>query len=192
MNRVAVLLVLAACAPRHVTIAPPAPTLSPDQRVQYFMANEPTKTDSYFVSYDGGPKELTGQVLVLANRTEVDAPEDLLPLVGPDTATARAARAAVDARRSRLVAIVTYYGLAAATLLSFDRRRDVVGVDHTYVTGGLAVGALLGYLVERHYRYEENQQRAVAFSAYTRDLGDRLNVCAHGLQVIACEVPLPP
>ena len=42
-----------------------------------------------------------------------------------------------------------------------------------------------------HYHRVELRERKRAFAHYTRDLGDRLNVCAHGLQVVPCDGPVP-
>jgi hypothetical protein len=56
--------------------------------------------------------------------------------------------------------------------------------------GMMVTGAILAYPVAKHYAREELELRARAFDVYTRDLGLRLDVCARGMQVVACEAPV--
>ena len=83
----------------------------------------------------------------------------------------------------------------------------VFGVGMQLGPGGIEVGTppvpswigwtvgpaamLTAALFGRHYHRIELDDRKRAFAHYTRDLGDRLNVCAHGLEVVPCDGPLP-
>ena len=136
---------------------------------------------------------LVNSTLILGDGTRVNLPEDLLPVVGDSSDTARAARAS-EAYGHR-AETWTYIGLAVlgasvATLIAVETGSVRPSVPDEYMFGGAALVTAIPFYVARHEGHEEMVLRMQAFSTYTRDLGIRLDVCAHGLEVVACETPI--
>jgi hypothetical protein len=136
---------------------------------------------------------ITDTTVVLANKTEVSLPEDLEPVVVPDGATMQAAQRSVSARNKKVAWLVGTGGAigVAAFLVGGFQSSPPFHLSQA-VSWPIAL-AIVGapYLVSRHYQHVELDERKAAFSHYTRDLGDRLNVCSHELQVVACDGPDP-
>jgi hypothetical protein len=98
--------------------------------------------------------------MILADGTTVREADDLLQVVGDDSALARAARRSSSARYS-------WYG-----------------IDNGL---GVATVGMVVYLVGQfHYRKVEQDERRAAFATYPEGLGERLAVCVDGMRVIAC------
>ena len=87
------------------------------------------------------------------------------------------------------ITTVVGYWLAGGFSTGFDN--GPLGVDPLISWSVLFGTVLVEYAIVRHYQHAELDAREAAFSHYTRDLGDRLNVCAHGIEVVPCEQPLP-
>jgi hypothetical protein len=185
---------LLACGPYRVRLDPPRPDITPEERVKLFLAMRPTATGTF--SQDGTVVSNTiflGDEKNIDDRIEVEAPEDLEPLVGPDSETMQHARASVRARHKASLGEKVTLALLAAGLVTSG---GIIGsppwgiptkwIGLSMVIGGLAVG----WPLTRHWARQELRLRREAFSTYTRDLGARLNVCAHGTQVIPCEAPV--
>lgn len=172
---------------RHVVLSPPSDELSPEARVQWFMKLKPVDQRFVRVSTDGGDTwHLADTSLRLADGSEITLPEDLIPVVGTDTATASAARGSKHARHNADIA----HGVATVAVLG-GIALTWRGVDWFYaIPPSFAVGAI-AYFIGRHYDHADIDERRSAFSHYTRDLGDRLNVCAHGTEVVPCDGPQP-
>lgn len=190
--RAAVVLALAACG-THVQLPAPSPGITPADRVAMFKALERANQEVKQVSVNNGPWQLASSTLILANGTRVELADDLLPLVPPDSDTAKLARASATARHRAIELKAVAYGVAivgmALLFSSINDDANVAENDHTqdYIFGGTAVAAVIPYLIGMHEQHEEIALRMQAFSTYTRDLGLRLDVCAHGLEVVACE-----
>jgi hypothetical protein len=192
--RAALVVVLAACAEPHVVLHGPSATTTPAERVAMFHALERTGMDTLEVSRNHGPYELAGAQVVLANGTRVELPEDLLPVVPEDSETARAARASADVgHRANTWMYIGVGALAASivTLVAVESGSVNLDVSDEYLFPGAALVAGIPFYVSHVERTEEMQLRVQAFSTYTRDLGLRLDVCAHGLEVVPCEAPQP-
>jgi hypothetical protein len=192
--RGAIVICLAACADPHVTLKAPAPNITPAERVAMFKALEPVGHETVEVSQNHGPWHLASTTLILADGTHVVVPQDLLPVVAPDSDTARAARASAAARHR--VKTWLYVGIGATIASAVVLGSFVFGgsspVPEEYLFPGAALATAVPFYAARHEHQEELQLRMQAFSTYTRDLGMRLDVCAHGLEVIACETPVTP
>lgn len=181
-------IALTGCAETHQQFAPLAPaTMTPDDRVHTFMRLRPVTQTT---TTENGSNPIDSSI-ILDDKTEVYLPEDLAPLVGDDSETMRAARASMSARTKSGVAwAASAVLLIGGAVLVFASDEDAIGAPP--VVGYAAIGgALLGGIFVRHYNRADIDARRRAFAAYPRDLGARLNVCAHGLQVVACEGPLP-
>ncbi len=189
---VLVIALAAACGgPAHVQLAPVTSQMSPAERVARFNALRPEQERT--LSRNG---EQVEKWLVLADKTEVDYPEDLSPVLDETSETARVARQSAAMRKRKKIigipATVLVLGGLALAGVSFQTDASVVGQPWTSLTM-IGTGVILG-LFARHYGQEDLDLRRKAFSTYTRDLGAKLNVCAHGFQVVACEAPMiaPP
>jgi hypothetical protein len=193
MRACAILLVLAACGSQyHVRLDPPRSGITPQERVELFWKRRPTA--QWQVTSEG---QLLNQTMVLGDEqpgveeVEVVSPEDLEPLVGPDSETMQHARRSVAARHkarrwSRAAAAVLIAGFVGGIALSqTDSSWKWVSF------GGGFVGSAVLYMFQREAAREELTWRRQAFRTYTRDLGTFLNVCAHGTKVVPCEEPTP-
>lgn len=180
-----------ACAQHHVRLDPPAPQLSPDQRVALFSQRKAVLAGTLEESINGGPWELVGASIQLADTTEVVSPEDLAPLVDPDSETMRKAHASVRARRHKTISMVTMMVMAGAGLaLAFT---DVPIPYAPYIGWPLFLSAaIIGMPVTRYLTRTELRLRREAFASYTGDLAGRLNVCARGFTVYPCDFPPAP
>jgi hypothetical protein len=190
--RAALLVALTACG-AHVQLPAPSPGITPADRVAMFKALERANQEVEQVSVNNGPWQLKSSTLILANGTRVEHADDLLPVVPPDSDTAKLARASATARHRSIELKAVAYGAAvvgmAVLVSSFNDDVDVAE-DHStqdYIFIGTAIAAAVPYLIGLHEQHEEIALRMQAFSTYTRDLGVRLDVCAHGLEVVACE-----
>ena len=190
-------IVLAACAEQyHVRLEPPRPDITPDERVALFWQRRATAQ-----SIGTTNQEWSNQTLFLGDnqpgseRIEVVSPEDLEPLVGPDSETMQHARRSITARdkarRWSTVSIaVLLAGFVAGVALERGEDRSLPWGWITF--GATAVTASITYAVARRAMREELTWRRRAFTTYTRDLGLRLDVCAHGMQVVPCEAAEKP
>ena len=77
-------------------------------------------------------------------------------------------------------------------LVTYEAGDPDVAFSDNYLWGAALLATGVPFYIAHHDRHEELQLRMQAFSTYTRDLGIRLDVCAHGLEVIACETPVTP
>lgn len=197
MKALALVIALTACGQYHVRLDAPRPGITPQERVALFWARRPT--EEAYVKENGS---LVNRTLFLGDRQsgeqiEVVSPEDLEPLVGADSETMRYARASISARRKARVTFWTGLALAVAGFVASGAFADEppLGLPTGWIGGGVMVaGLVLAYPVARHYTHQELALRKQAFDVYPRDLGLRLDVCAHGTQVVPCEAPLdePP
>jgi hypothetical protein len=196
MRACALLLVLAACGQQyHVRLDPPRPGITPEERVALFWKRRPTQEG--FVTSDG---ELLNQTLILGDKqpgvdeVEVVSPEDLEPLVGPNSETMQHARRSIvprnKARQLSHVAIAVLVGGFVAGI-ALDQRDTTGGPPWGWITfGTTAATSTVLYVLARRATREELVWRKRAFSTYTRDLGTMLDVCAHGTKVVPCEAPV--
>lgn len=182
------------CGPYHVRLDPPRPGITPDERVALFWRMRPT--EEAYLKQNG---EVVNRTIALGDRRagvepiEVVSPEDLEPLVGLHSETMRYARASIAAREKATIAgwtglAATLVGVVVSGLFADE---PPFGMTSAWIGAGVMVGGLIVLLpVQRHYARAELALRKRAFDTYPRDLGLLLNVCAHGTQVVPCEVPV--
>ncbi len=180
---------IAACATGHVELESPRPDLSGDERVATFEQLKPIDETVQRLSVNGGPWQTMNRSLVLANHAEVYAPEDLLPVVGADSETARAAQRSVEARGKQRSWSYVALGAAVGGFMLAGWSFEGGPVSPWIAFPVFLVGPVVAYGFARHYGGIELDERRAAFEHYTRDLGDRLNVCAHGTEVVPCDGP---
>ena len=181
----------------HVTLPVPPPTLTAEQRIGWFnsLAGETEKTTTITTCQNLSCSTRIEKEMRLVNGTTIEASEDLLPVVRPDSTTAQHARAARRARDRGSSWAWGSLGAAAAIVLVSSLVADAPSPeDHTllYAWGAAATVATVGYIVNYVSKAEAVEEDGFAFRAYTKDLADRLNVCVLGYQLVPCEYRPPP
>jgi hypothetical protein len=162
--------------------------LTPTERVARFEALRPVKQGT--LSTNGTQVD---NWLVLADKTEIGYPEDLAPVLDENSETVRVGRqsAALRTRKNVTGTIATVLVLGGLALAGISGQIDGHIVGQPWLSLSMIGTGVVTGVFYRHYRAEELDLRRKAFATYPRDLGAKLNVCAHGLQVVACEAPLP-
>jgi len=192
------LVVVAGCgAPsvEHVQLAPLPPSPTPDQRVWIFNAVRPRGelTESTTTcDRHGGCFTTTNGAIELPDGRTVRDPEDLAPLVAPESVTLAHARKA-----NRAAGRLAWWGAGAITALAGGFLVSMNGHDNGNDTeleiglgvavGGLMLGAMAGYIE----RDTINDERRAAFASYPKDLAARLSLCPSGQLVMPCEQQVP-
>ncbi|HXJ48159.1 MAG TPA: hypothetical protein VNF91_03235, partial [Candidatus Acidoferrum sp.] len=196
---ITVIGLVSACSKPHVMLPAVTPNMTPEQRVQMFQdlyaTREHTRTTT-ICGGRGGCSTSVEKTLYLANGTQIYHPEDLLPVVEPDSTTARAVRDVHVQRRKALA----YGGLSLVSLVGF------IAIGFTKVeAGGTSfstaekVGLLAtigGLLVGGFGAWYHNNQAAESWGeaneSYNASLAQRLDVCTSGFAVVPCESPPAP
>jgi hypothetical protein len=181
-------LAFTGCSKPHVTLGvPPNPT--PEQRVRTFYelrAVVEKTTTTRTCSTRGGCTTDVDKELRLANGTVVHHVSDLLPVVSPDSESARAIHAARRARTRVKIWTTAVFCAALVTLIAWSYTDDL----RVFFAGGgaMAIGALL---VKFDYD-EATDLTGRANMSFNDGLAEQLYVCVDGLHVVPCEtLPLP-
>lgn len=193
MRACAFFLIVAGCQQQyHVRLEPPRPGITPQERVELFWRRRPTAHG--FATSEG---ELLNQTMFLGDQQlgieqiEVVSPEDLEPLVGPDSETMQHARRSIVARdKAELWSRASMVALLAGFVGGIALSATDSGLGWYSFAGGAVTSGIL-YTFQRRAAREELTWRKRAFSTYTRDLGTLLDVCAQGTKVVPCEAPVP-
>jgi len=191
-------MLVSACGKPHVMLPTVSPNLTSEQRVQMF--NELYATWEKTTNCGGG---VACKALYLANGVRVYHPEDLLPVVGPESITARAVRDVHKARRKALgysgVALASLAGLITIVSFWFERSRfgqTYPGFDEmpfrfssSEKVGLLVTGAgtLVGIFGSWHYNRQAGASWGEVNESYNAGLAQRLAVCISGFAVVPCE-----
>ncbi len=187
MRGVLVLLSIAACGPSHIAIPPPQPGMTPDQRIAMFRQYAGVREHDVTTCMNHSCS--TVQSIVFANDVEVHHPEDLLPLLPPDSAAARhiAARDDAETRQAAwAVPGVLAFGIGGVLYLrtaSSDRPDATTErIGEVVMVAGLAA-AFVGVF----YAFRVREETSSAYATYTQGLAERLAVCVDGLALVPCE-----
>ena len=172
-------VVLVAC---HVDLRLPPQPASPEQRVAAF--NQLAATHMRITYNNKGGASRT---LVLGDGREVRYPADLIPVVAPDSKTARRARTATSAAsKSRWYALG---GMAVALVgVALTADPDINGA----VGPAVIVTGLVGLGFGLYYRFVYWHAEEDAYETYDDDLAATLNVCVNELTVTPCELLQSP
>lgn len=101
----------------HVQLSAPAATAPPHERLQAYQQLRPTQVRSVTtVATSGGGLFVSRQVtsLDLASKLRVYHPEDLLPVVPPQSATALAVKDSVTAKNAKLITLFSSLAVMVA------------------------------------------------------------------------------
>ena len=185
-------VVLASCGHGHVSFPTPPPTLTPEQRVGAY--NQLVGTEEHTVV----SRNYSSHSIILANNLEVYYPEDLEPLVRPDSETMRHVNASLRARHSRSMWRLAGYPLAIVGGLSWlaTAGSDTAGTATKAVGPVLLLSGLAALGVSIYYDFVNRSETTDAYHSFNDDLATRLAVCVNGLAVVPCEMmqqaPPPP
>lgn len=200
-------LAVQGCAAHVQLPSPPPREAPPAQRLGFYLQHRPVALNtmtSVFVNrygYAGATTSVHG--VLLADGTTVQMPEDLHPLVDPDSVTAQSAersRHARDIAGGLLTGGLVATGLAVALLIpalsSTGDRGSGGGSD---VDGGLLwtsvglslVGAVLSVIAGYGPGATASRERLNAFTALDASLRRRLDLCENGLGVVDCATQTP-
>ena len=183
MRWAALLVVVVACTKPHRTFPEPPPNLTPDERVAAF--NRYVANKEHWITNNGN---VVQHSVIMQDGTEVYYPEDLIPLVGEDSATARHTHEAIRLFSKSLpwqiagTVVMLIGGGIAMSDVSADgfSRSEKLGI--AVVLGGLAL-----YGVGQYFAIHGNDETHAAYTTFDSDLAARLSVCAVGLSVLPCE-----
>ncbi len=192
-------VLLVACQPPHGPLAPLPPMATPGQRVQAYADLHAVSEKTTWQTTCGGRGGCSTRVqrtLRLTNGTQVHYPEDLLPVLAPDSAAARAVHASLGAKRkSRNYALLALAGVAAFAFVavsSLPAPEDEFST--TAKVGLLTTGAvtLVTAFASWHYYFQSAALFGDANELYNDGLAEQLNLCADGLRIVPCEtMPAP-
>jgi len=195
MWRVGVICCFAIGCAAHATLSAPPATLTAEQRLSWFNAFAArTERTTWNVDRLTGDVSHVRKSITLVNGTEIEAAEDILPLVGSDSATGRHARAAQRNReagdRWREVSL----GVVASALIVSAARGGGNPFedkwDAAIWAGAGAIGLFMGAAAGDNYAHAAKESN-LAFDSYTKDLADRLQICVLNMQLVPCEYRPP-
>jgi hypothetical protein len=171
----------------HAHLAPPPVAAPAGDRLAVYQQLSPRG----FGSFQNQHANDLG-FLVLGDGTRVYFPEDLEPVVPPDSPTARAGRAHESAwSRAKhwmkigavgFAAAIVVPVVALATMHDDDTRTEVMvgGAAGGMIVGWVGFGGAIVNLVDA------NGERASAFLTYDDSLRSELHLCIAGLEVYDC------
>jgi hypothetical protein len=192
----------------HVQLpSPPPREAPPSPRLAFYLQHRPvalnTMTSVFVNRYGYAGTTTSVQGVMLADGTTVQMPEDLHPLVDPDSVTAQSAE---RSRRARGVSAGLLAGGLGATGLGIallipalssvgDRASSgSSGVDSglLWTSVGLSLaGAVLALIAGYGPGATAAQERVNAFAALDASLRRRLDLCENGLGVVDCATQTP-
>jgi hypothetical protein len=167
-----------ACAPPtpRVVLSAPSPGAPFEERLEAYMTLRVGDTVS--LGAEGQTSSLKSvEFLILADGTILDNPEDLLPVVDEDTATARETAKYIQSkerrRAARIVAAVLVVGslvtLGAAEERGSEPLLILAGAEAGVAVGALLTGFISVFIGETH--------RWKALGAYPASLRSSLGIC---------------
>ena len=184
---------LGACAAQpHVRLAAPAAGAPPAERVAaYEKLRGLGQSETVIADARGDVVGQSADFLALGSGEVVYHAEDLVPVVPAESDTAHAARraehldgAAWPWQLAGLVVGVAGLGLGSYALATDDGAAvPILGLGLVFAGTGLAAIPTI---------YDDQRaeaERISAFTHYDSDLRRRLDLCANGLEVVACAAP---
>lgn len=200
-------LAVQGCAAHVQLPSPPPREAPPSQRLAFYQQHRPVALNtmtSVFVNrygYAGATTSVHG--VLLADGTTVQMPEDLHPLVDPDSVTAQSAERSQRARgvtAGVLAGGIAATGLGIALLIpAFTSGSDRSSSGSSGVDSGLLwtsvglslAGAVLALIAGYGPGATAAQERVNAFAALDASLRRRLDLCENGLGVVDCASGAP-
>lgn len=194
---IASLLLAATGCHKHVVLNAPPSSSSIQDRVAAYEKLQPLSTHETRVAYVGG-RPVVGMIrhvdyLQLASGERVYYPEDVLPVVGRDSPTGKAAeRSKLSRTKSHLFTglfiggIAVGVGLIALPAMKDRKPGESTNMAPIWIGSGLALGSLIFHFVHTGFASTANDEAATAFETYDSSLRNQLNLCDKGQGWSAC------
>jgi hypothetical protein len=190
-----VVVVVAACGASvdHIAVTPLPPNPTPDQRMWFWEAYRPRgDVIEYVTRCYHGCSTTKNKVIQLADGRVVHDPEDLAPLVAPDSRTLREAhRANSTAQSGRWWTLGGLAMIAGGLVLGADGNQSDDTTERNVGIGVMVVGLATAVIAGSITRSTVYDARSAAFAWYPHDLADNLHVCFNGTTVTPCELNTP-
>jgi len=178
----------------HVSVTPLPPDPTPQQRIWAYETYYPAAKGEEVIKYCRGIQcnETRNPVVKFADGQLVRDPEDLAPLVSPESHTMSEAH-----RATRAHANAGWWGLGMVAgivggLVVAGEGNDANNTTELEVGLGVAVGSLLvGGIAAYIERDHVHDARATAFAWFPHDLAEKLRLCWNGAQSVPCETMTP-
>ncbi len=177
------------CFVQHVRLAAPAATAPLDERMAAYRGLQPVALSQTLVHQRNQYGAYVGSYvqtnhLQLRVGALVQTPEDLLPVVLPDSPTARFAQSYLRSRRGARWSWVTSallsgigLGITLSAVSAIDTGSDAQ-FNRRLIMGGVVSGVgIVAMLPAYIFGFRANRDRVAAFSAYPHDLPARLGLC---------------
>jgi hypothetical protein len=180
----------------HKTLPAPPPTLTPEQRIKWFdaLAGASELTTWTTTCQGASCSTSTAKKMTLGNGTVIDEPDDLSPLVAPESPTAQHIRASDLARHHGnqwMIAATSVVASALVLALATDHTDLFSDRTATVILGPALAFGLFGTYAG-HDDYETSVRAAgAAYESYTKDLADHLQICVLNMQLVPCEYRVP-
>jgi hypothetical protein len=175
--------------PPHVRLEAPAAGAPAAERVAaYAELRRLDASETVVVDGRGDVVESSGDFLALGSGQVVTHAEDLLPVVPPESATAKAAARARhldDAARPYQVAGLVV-GVAGLALGGYSLANDDGAALPLLGLGLVFAGTGIAAVPTIRADQQAEAERISAFEHYDADLRRRLDLCVSGLDVVAC------
>ena len=188
----------------RVPLSAPDPNAPPTARMQAYgqLAPAAERTVTTVEVSNGTTSVSSSRSMILRNGQTVYDPGDLLPVVQPDSSTARAARRADDAHSKAkwsALGAVAALGVGLGLVLADGyQSTEYDSQGNTMRDGGITpigwiglgvalIGGTVGGMAELIYNGQAAQEQAAAFATYDDSLRARLRLCVNGLEIAPCE-----
>jgi hypothetical protein len=188
-------IAMSACAGvDHVSVTPLPPDPTPQQRMWFYETYHPVAKGEETITYCNGMScDSTHHPLVqIADGRVIQDPNDLAPLVAPDSHTlGEAARADRAYARQKWWGLLFVGGLVGGLYIAAGGH-EAEDSTQTDIGVGIAIGSVLVSSVAAYMdKHTVHDARASAFAWYPHDLAERLHVCWNGVQSVPCESVTP-
>lgn len=179
----------------HLKVDPLPPNPTPEERVALWERYRPhgNVDEVVRICSRGGCDRTEYRVIAFGDGRIVRDPDDLAPLVAPESETvAHTRRAERFASRANWWFAATAVAVVSGFVLSVAGNSNHNGTELDTGVGLLLGGTLIGGAMVRAEARNARNAASEAFGAYPTDLAARLHVCSSGLAVVPCEAPPPP
>ena len=192
-------IALAGCGEPHVALQaarPEAPL--PERQKSYQHLRPAASAQTVIVNQSDGSISAGRASVILANGQTVHHPEDMLPVVPPDSPTAEAGRRHAHHDRwdsvgwtlSSVGVLVALGSIAIPVIDELDKANPSPDIWWTGVIGG-AVAVVVGSGLSYYHGARARDAKIAAFATYDASLREQLHLCVSGTRLVDC-ADLPP
>ena len=190
-----VVVAVTACASvEHTAVTSLPPNPAPNQRMWFWGAYRPRGdvTEMITTCSRDGCFTSKNKVVQFADQRVVRDPEDLAPLVAPDSRTMReahrATRAATTGHHWWLGGVALIVG---GVVVGAHGNQAADDTERNIGIGVMVVGAATAIIASAVTRHTVRDARETAFAWYPHDLAEKLQLCLNGVTVMPCEAIVP-